>query len=101
MTTTFDTKTSWLATVTGDGADAQVFLRRPCGSAQVVICVGIDGYDYNKYHTRKGDRWGKNTVAYNIHFAANAGAQFSFSEWDEMNRAVTSAKMYLHGIWPS
>jgi hypothetical protein len=91
----FDTNTSWVGEATGSPGNYQVFLRRQCGSAQVVVCVGLNGYDYNRQNKRIPEKWNRSTKDYNIHFAANAGAQFSFREFEELETAIFNAHNWL------
>jgi hypothetical protein len=94
-----DTKTSWYGTITGQQPDEQVFLRRSLGDAQVVICVGVDGYDYNRHNQRNPVKWQTSTRGKNIHIAMNAGARLSFQEFEELHNAIKTAHLYLVGLY--
>ena len=93
-----DKSAPWFAKITGQGRDKQVFIYHHFGGmTQAVICVGLDGYDYNKQYLREpSNQWRKTTRGYNIHFAANGPMQMTWKELRDLNLAIESAQWYLN-----
>lgn len=92
---------SWKAKLTGTKSGRpQVEIRKStAGMTQMLIIVGLDGYDY-KYYTRepKPDKptWAHvSTRGFNVHLSLNGPAQMTFYDVNNLHIAVHEAKEFL------
>lgn len=67
--------------------------------SNVLVVVGLDGYDY-KYYTRDS-RW-SSTIGKNVHLAMNGPLMLSFEEMEDflngVRKGVAEAKGKLQGL---
>lgn len=67
----------------------QVELRATVGKmCQVLIVVGLDGYDHKYYARVPENHWRTSTSGKNVHFSMNGPISLSFAEWDEFMTEV-------------
>ncbi len=86
---------TWRAKVTGQRrGQLQVEIRKWLCNAQLVIIVGLHGYNYKHYRVEKDPEhpWmGITTEGKNVHMALNAGAMMTLDEFREIGQAVEEA----------
>ncbi len=86
----------WKAKLTGThGRQPQVEIRKSVGACQMVVVVGLDGYDYGTYTRQPADGRTRSTRGKNIHFSLNGPAQLTFDQFYELVTAVTEAQSVL------
>jgi len=66
----------------------------------VLLVVGLNGYDYGTYHRDPKTQWGAaSTRGTNIHFSMNGPVQMTFTEADQfihdLSMAISDAKEAL------
>lgn len=77
------------------GQPPQAELRYSTRHSNILIIVGLDGYDY-KYYTRK-DKW-SSTVGKNVHLALNGPAMLTFEELEQLVADVKIAREKLQSL---
>jgi hypothetical protein len=79
---------------------ARVEVRWSKGTANVLLIVGLDGYNH-KYYKPEG-RWSTNTLGKNIHLSMNGPLIMTFDEMgqfmNEIGQAVNEAKRKLREL---
>ena len=89
-------KETWKGTLkTHKDGSEQVELRKTFGSAQLLIIVADDGYNY-KYYKRDPEKpYQNSTKEFNMHVSMNGPLQLTFDQWEEIGRAVQEARNKL------
>lgn len=67
----------------------------PATSAQGIVVVGLDGWDYSKYDKREPDRWGRTSRGKNIRISANSPMGFTWTEFDALVEQINLARKEL------
>ena len=62
---------------------------------QVVIIVGLDGWNYNSSDNRVPNRWGQSSLGQNVRMSMNGPLKLTMSEWQGVNAAVEDAYQKL------
>jgi len=79
---------------------ARVEVRWSKGSANVLLVVGLDGYNHKYY--KPGGHWGTNTLGKNIHLSMNGPLMLTFDEMgkfmNELGQAVNEAQRKLREL---
>lgn len=62
---------------------------------QVVIIVGLDGWEYNSRDSRTPNRWGESSLGKNVRMSMNGPLKLTMDEWNSINLEIEDA---YHGL---
>lgn len=74
----------------------QVEIRRTFGrGGQLLVIVGLDGYNYNYDLITPRNQWGRTTKGYNVRLSSNQAVDLTWRDMEELAILVKEAKKTL------